>query len=144
MLTANLEVQLLNKAASEYYFVDQKNVLGNLCYQAFRGRSEPCEGCEIQSAILNHHYEMFERKGFMDSTKMEKVVIYPVRDEDDRLGSAIIRVNDITQEKMLQRRIVQTEKLSSLGFLVSGVLRCNPNDTILPFSFHELLHENLT
>ncbi len=63
MLNANLKVRLLNKAASEYYFVDQKSVLGKPCYQAFRGRSAPCEGCQIQSAILNRYYEMFERKG---------------------------------------------------------------------------------
>ncbi len=45
---------------------------------------------------------------------------------------AIIRISDITQEKMLQRRIVQTEKLSSLGFLVSGVAHeiNNPNNFI--------------
>jgi len=121
MLNANMEVQLLNKAASEYYSVDQKSVLGKLCYHAFVTRSAPCEGCEIQSAIFDNSYEMFERKGFMDSAKMEKVVIYPIGDEKDRLDSAIIRISDITQEKMLQRRIVQTEKLSSLGFLVSGI-----------------------
>ncbi len=132
MLNANLEVGLLNKAASEYYFVDQKSVLGKLCYQAFRGRSAPCEGCRIQSAILNHYYEMLERKGFMDSDKTEKVVIYPIGDGHNGLDSAIIRISDITQEKMLQRRIVQTEKLSSLGFLVSGVAHeiNNPNNFI--------------
>jgi PAS domain S-box-containing protein len=132
MLNAKLEVRLLNRAASEYYFVDQKNVLGKLCYQAFRRRSAPCEGCEIQSAILNHYYEMFERKGFMDSNKTEKVFIYPIGDGHDGLDSAIIRISDITQEKMLQRQIVQTEKLSSLGFLVSGVAHeiNNPNNFI--------------
>ena len=132
MLNANLEVGLLNKAAFEYYFVDQKSVLGKLCYQAFRGRSAPCEGCRIQSAIQNHYYEMFERKGLMDSDKTEKVVIYPLEDGHDGLDSAIIRISDITQENMLQRRIVQTEKLSSLGFLVSGVAHeiNNPNNFI--------------
>ena len=132
MLNANLEVRLLNKAASEYYFVDQKSVLGKLCYQAFIGRSAPCEGCQIQSAIQNRYFEMLERKGFMDSNKTEKVFIYHIEDGHDGLDSAIIRISDITQEKMLQRQIVQTEKLSSLGFLVSGVAHeiNNPNNFI--------------
>jgi signal transduction histidine kinase len=132
MLNAKLEVRLLNKAASEYYVVDQESVLGKVCYQAFRGRSAACEGCEIQAAIFNHYYEMFERKGYMDPTKVEKVVIYPIVDENDGFGSVIIRISDITEEKTLQRRIVQTEKLSSLGFLVSGVAHeiNNPNNFI--------------
>ena len=132
MLNVNLEVRILNVAASEYYLVDQKSVLGKRCYRAFKGRSAPCEGCEIQSAIFNHENKTFERKGFMDSAKTEKVVVYPIEDENDRIVSAIIRISDITQEKTLQRRIVQTEKLSSLGFLVSGVAHeiNNPNNFI--------------
>ncbi len=132
MLTGEMEVRLLNKAASEYYFVDHKSVIGKQCYQAFRERSAPCEGCEIQSALSNHYHEIFERKGFMDSTKIEKVVIYPIGNGHDESSSSIVRITDITDEKMLQRRIVQTEKLSSLGFLVSGVAHeiNNPNNFI--------------
>jgi signal transduction histidine kinase len=68
----------------------------------------------------------------MDPAKVEKIVIYPIGDENDGSSSVIIRISDTTQEKMLQRRIVQTEKLSSLGFLVSGVAHeiNNPNNFI--------------
>jgi PAS domain S-box-containing protein len=132
MLGKNLEIMLLNKAASAYYHVGQKEVIGKPCHQALRGRSAPCEDCEIPSAILNHSYEMFERKGFMDSNKTEKVVIYPIGDWRGELDSVIMRITDITQEKILQRRMVQTEKLLSLGFLVSGVAHeiNNPNNFI--------------
>jgi PAS domain S-box-containing protein len=132
MLTSEMKIRFLNKAASEYYSVDQKRVIGKQCYQAFRGRSAPCESCEIQSAISSHHHEMFERKGFMDATKVEKVVVYPIGDGHSDSDASIVRITDITDEKMLQKRIVQTEKLSSLRFLVSGVAHeiNNPNNFI--------------
>ena len=132
MLASQMRIRFLNKAASDYYRVDQKSVIGKQCYQAIKGRSVPCEGCEIQSAILNHHHEKFERKGFMDVTRVEKVVIYPIGNRHFESDACIVRITDVTDEKMLQKRIVQTEKLSSLGFLVSGVAHeiNNPNNFI--------------
>jgi signal transduction histidine kinase len=75
---------------------------------------------------------MFEREGFMDPMRMEQVVVYPIIEKEDEESAAIMRISDITDEKMLQRQIVQSEKLASLGFLVSGVAHeiNNPNNLI--------------
>ena len=70
--------------------------------------------------------------GFMDVSRIEQVIVYPIAKMDFEKGAAIIRISDITNEKMLQKQIVQTEKLSFLGFLVSGVAHeiNNPNNFI--------------
>jgi signal transduction histidine kinase len=67
----------------------------------------------------------------MDSSRIEQVVVYPIAEKDNG-GAAIIRISDVTNEKMLQRQLIQSEKLSSLGFLVSGVAHeiNNPNNFI--------------
>ena len=132
MLGRSLEIVLLNKAASDYYQVEQKEVIGKPCHQAFRERSVKCENCEIPSAVLNDRHLMFEREGFMDSKRIEQVVVYPIIEKEGEEGAAIVRISDITDEKMLQRQIVQSEKLASLGFLVSGVAHeiNNPNNFI--------------
>jgi signal transduction histidine kinase len=132
MLGKNLEIRLLNKAASAYYHVGQKEVIGKPCHRAFRGISAKCENCEIPAAVINHQDLMLERKSFMDSNRIEQVVVYSIAEKDNEEGSAIMRISDITDEKMLQRQIVQSEKLASLGFLVSGVAHeiNNPNNFI--------------
>ncbi len=68
----------------------------------------------------------------MDSKRIEQVVVYPIIEKEGEEGAAIVRISDITDEKMLQRQIVQSEKLASLGFLVSGVAHeiNNPNNFI--------------
>ena len=132
MLGKNLEIRLLNKAASAYYHVGQRKVAGKSCHQAFRGISAKCENCEIPAAVVNDQPLMLEREGFMDSSRIEQVVVYPIAKKDTVEGAAIIRISDITDEKMLRKQIVQTEKLSSLGFLVAGVAHeiNNPNNFI--------------
>lgn len=132
MLGKNLDIRLLNKAAYAYYHVGQEEVVGKSCHQAFRGISAKCENCEIPAAVISDQHLMFEREGFMDSSRIEQVVVYPIGEKENEDGAAIIRITDITNEKMLRKQIVQTEKLSSLGFLVSGVAHeiNNPNSFI--------------
>jgi PAS domain S-box-containing protein len=132
MLGKNLEIRLLNKAANAYYHVGQRNVVGKPCHQALRGISGKCENCEIPAAVVNDQPLMLERDGFMDASRIEQVVVYPIENKDTGEGAAIIRISDITDEKMIRKQIVQTEKLSSLGFLVAGVAHeiNNPNNFI--------------
>ncbi len=132
LMDGNLSVKMINKAASKYYNVDVKDVAGKPCHHAFRGRTEPCEACDIPAAVLDGRSTSFERKGFMDPDRVEQVIIYPLIEKDRQAGAAIIRINDITESKLMQRQLIQSEKLNSLGFLVSGVAHeiNNPNSFI--------------
>jgi len=47
LLDAELRVKRLNRAAKDYYrLTSYQEAAGKLCFDAFRGRSSPCEGCE--------------------------------------------------------------------------------------------------
>jgi len=133
MVGKDMSVKMLNRAAAEYYQVELRNVIDNPCYQTFRGRSTPCEGCDIPSAVSSGEAATFERKGVADSDRFEQVVIYPLRKEKREEGAAIVRISDITEGKLMQRQVMQSEKLASLGLLVSGIAHeiNNPNNFII-------------
>ena len=121
MLDNDTKIVMLNRAAAEYYHVKLKEVIGKPCYQAFKERSNPCEGCKIAPAVSNGEHVSFERDGFMDPEKFEQVIIYPIREEYDEAGSAIIRISDITEAKLMQQHLFQSGKLASVGELAAGV-----------------------
>ena len=53
MLDAKLRVIRLNKAAKDYFgLAGFQETIGKLCFEAFYGRSHPCEGCE--RSFLGH------------------------------------------------------------------------------------------
>ncbi|UCE75221.1 MAG: PAS domain-containing protein [Methanomassiliicoccales archaeon] len=107
----------LNTAAADYYGVpNPQEVIGKRCYAALRGRSEPCEGCPYLSVIINGHGGTFERKGLMDPDRFEEVTIFPTG-----IG-VLIRIKDITRAKLMERQLIQSQKLASLGLLVSGIV----------------------
>jgi signal transduction histidine kinase/ABC-type amino acid transport substrate-binding protein len=132
MLTANLEVQLLNRAASEYYYSDQNNILGKPCHQAFKARLEPCIGCRVPNAISGAQSISFEQKGFSGPYEFEKIAIYPIEEENSEPKDFIIRIHDITERKLIERKIIQSEKMASLGVLMASIAHeiNNPNNFI--------------
>ena len=132
LLDGHLTVKMLNKAAIEYYKINDQDLIEKPCYRAFKDRSKPCEDCNIAPAVLEGRHVGFERKGFMNPERLERVVIYPLKEGSGEFRSAIIRISDITDSKMLERQLIQREKMAALGVLISGIAHeiNNPNNYI--------------
>jgi PAS domain S-box-containing protein len=121
MMDTDLTVKMLNTPAADYYQVKPQDVIGKPCHEAFRGNREPCEECHIPAAVLRARSVTLERKGLMNPDRLEQVVIYPIKEEGMNVSSAIIHISDITETRFMERQLIRSEKLASLGLLVSGV-----------------------
>ena len=130
LLDAQSRIKKLNRAARDYYgLAGYQEAVGKRCFEAFRRISHPCEGCDRPFSELHDYSGTYERKGEIDPNRLERVFVYPVKDESGAPEAVIIRIYDTTQEKMLERQLIQSEKLASLGLLISGIAHeiNNPN-----------------
>lgn len=134
MLDRNGLIMLLNRAAKNYYHLHTyKDAMHKACFEGFRGRSAPCEGCQQPFSGMGGDGVTFEREGGNDPDRVEQVVTYPLESEAGVWEGTIIRITDITQAKQMQRHLFQSQKLASLGLLVSGIAHeiNNPNNFIV-------------
>ena len=133
MLDAELRIKRLNKAARDYYGLNSyQDALGKHCFEAFRKRSSPCEVCDCPFSTMDGYYGSYERKGELDPRKIEQVFVDLVQDGSGKPQASIIRIHDITQAKIIDRQLIQSEKLSALGLLIAGIAHeiNNPNNFI--------------
>jgi len=133
MVDQHMRLKLMNQAAEKYYVVSTpQDFQDNYCYECLTGSSVPCAGCDIPAAVLTGKSTIFERKGFKDPDRIEKVNIYYLGPEVGSEGNAVIRITDITEARLMERQMVQSEKLASIGVLVAGVAHeiNNPNNFI--------------
>ncbi len=88
--------------------------------------------CALHQNAIPVFVDIDPRTYNMDPAKLEQVVVYPLKEESGNIGSAIIRISDITEARSMERHLMQSEKLASLGFLISGVAHeiNNPNNFI--------------
>jgi signal transduction histidine kinase len=133
LIDADMRVKMLNRSAVEYYGVSKfLNIIGSSCHQVLRERFAPCEGCEVPAALSSGKSTVFERAGFMDPDRLERVHIYPVAENEEFTGDVLLRISDITEQRFFEKQLIQSEKMASLGVLVSSIAHeiNNPNSFI--------------
>lgn len=132
MLDEDAVVRMLNKAAVDYFRTDYRNAVGRPCHEMMPGGSDHCQACRIPSQVKAGQPVSLERQGMVNPNRLEQVVLYPLQQEREGRRSAIIRISDITEARLMERQLMQSEKLASLGLLIAGIAHeiNNPNNFI--------------
>jgi signal transduction histidine kinase len=126
-------VRMANRATIDYFHLaDYLEILGKSFAVLAKDYFAPELLNSMKSTVLNFEESSIESIGHENSGKHEKVFIYPTHKEHRDSGSAIIRISDITKEKIMTMQLIQQEKLATLGLLVSSVTHeiNNPNNFI--------------
>ncbi len=97
---------------------DEQMVLGkDVC--AFFGMGEPRDGCPVKKAI--DAAAPFEVEITAPNGKVLMWHSFPLIAALNPMKMAVVYIKDVTNERMLAQKLMQSDKLSSLGELVSGV-----------------------
>jgi two-component system NtrC family sensor kinase len=100
-----------------------ESIVGRTCYQTLYGRPSPCEGCQMEAALHSgKHLQWAERRRRPDGGREEwEISAYPIRGHRDEPSQVIILGRDITERRMLEASLGQSEKLAALGQLAAGL-----------------------
>ena len=109
------------------------DVVGKTCYKIFANRNTPCPECAMQKSISNKSASNWEMQ---IGERFYEVTSQPIKNSKEEVTGAVQIYHDRTENKSLQDKIVQQEKLASIGLLSSGVAHeiNNPLGGILAFA----------
>jgi two-component system NtrC family sensor kinase len=106
-----------NQALAAVADVPQSELVGRDFSELFAGASEPV------SALIQSAYRREKSVPLVvrpdQSQRVLRITAAPLAEVQP--GSAVILVEDVTEQRMLEAQIIQTEKMASIGQLVSGV-----------------------
>ncbi len=130
-----------NRHFTETFKMLESAAIGKNIFEVF-GVESPGEGSPVRKSIETMkpvEVEISNRAGGIFMWRS-----YPFIDAQAEPGRAVVYIKDITEQRMIAHKLMQTDKLSSLGELVSGVAHelNNPLTGIMCFS-ELLLDENI-
>ncbi|UCZ52464.1 HAMP domain-containing protein [Bacillus shivajii] len=91
------------------------------CFKLFNDETSPCYSCPLNES---HHLEklddMIMKKDDGGETRIFRHRLYPLKHTADGEREALVVMEDITEEKKMEEKLIQTDKLSALGLMASS------------------------
>jgi len=95
-----------------------ENIIGRKCYEVYSDDGNPCSNCVLRKTMESNKAEFLEKR---IGDKVFQFWSYPMLDLKGRLKYVIEYVKDVTEQKNLEKKLIQSEKLATIGLLASGV-----------------------
>ncbi|MDO8136828.1 MAG: PAS domain S-box protein [Candidatus Brocadiales bacterium] len=109
-----------NKAAAERFNTTPNKLVGQNCYHIFHGLNHPWPTCPMARTLQTRAPTMVE----IDDPHLGGTFLMttsPILGDNGEVIAVVHIAKDITEEKKLQDRLLQSEKLKALGEVASGV-----------------------
>jgi len=134
IVSKDYEIIRANLALAAICERDIASIIGKKCYKAFAGRSDPCEGCPLMGAIDGDARVSLLLRDQIGDREFEACAYPSIGGSAG--DTAVLYYRDVTEERRLQREVVQQEKMAAIGMLAGGVAHeiNNPLGGIIAFT----------
>lgn len=138
LLTPDMNILWANKVFASKFNKKVSELYGTKCYKLCCNLASPCKNCPVIKCFRSGKEEVTQVMN-TEGNILDKRA-FPVLDESGEVKNVIEVARDITakirmeeEAQLLQSQLVHTNKMTSLGTLVSGVAHeiNNPNSFIL-------------
>ena len=114
----NYNIVMANRMVASSIDERPENLIGKKCYEIYSEKKTPCVNCVLKRTIESEKPEFLERRV---GDRVLQFWGYPMFDLKNRLQYVIEYVKDVTDQKNLEKKLIQSEKLATIGLLASGV-----------------------
>ncbi len=118
-LDKGLRIAWANRAAGEEAGCTPEALVGRHCYEVWHGLSVLCENCPVAKALQTGTTQEGEVTSPQD--RDWHIRAYPVLSDKGEVKGVVEVVREITERKLLEKELLQAQKMEAVGRLAGGV-----------------------
>lgn len=142
LLDQEYRIKMVNRAYLKRYNVNLEDVYDHPCYEVHSGIMHPCSDCGMKKAAETR--QAVGKEIHCANGSIFLIQFYPVFDEFGNLESIIRYAREITDQKRMEIKIQQTEKMVAIGQLAAGVAHEINNPLGVILCYVDLLKRELS
>lgn len=114
------KIRRANDSLAKMFGFQAANLVGMRCCELYHGSQKPRPDCTIMRTVTER---MPQRVELEDSAKgrILRVITDPIISENGRIVGVVCTTRDVTDEKLIERRLVQQERISAIGEIAAGI-----------------------
>jgi PAS domain S-box-containing protein len=137
----NYRIVRVNKAFANNFKMKPQDLIGKYCYEIFHHTKESINNCPHRITMDTHKNANMEIY-LSDKEKYFQISTSPMFDKNGEFTGSVHITRDVTERKQMEQQLIMSDRLASIGELVSGVAHelNNPLTSIIGYS--QLIIEN--
>jgi len=120
ILDKDYRIVRLNRAMAKRLGLSPQEAVGKICFELVHGTSEPPEFCPNRKTLSDgglHSVEIMEKRLGGDFI----ITTSPLRIPDGEVVGSVHVARDVTEQKKMESRLLQAQKLEAIGQLAAGI-----------------------
>ncbi|RKY79167.1 hypothetical protein DRQ00_04045 [candidate division KSB1 bacterium] len=114
----DFNIVMANRKIADLHGITPNKLIGRKCYEVYFNSNKPCENCVVQRTWNSKSSEFFE---IARGENVYQYWSYPMYNLKGEMEYVIEYCRDVTEQKKLERHLIQSEKLATIGLLASGI-----------------------
>jgi two-component system NtrC family sensor kinase len=114
------KIRRANSSLARMFGASEENLVGIRCCELYHGAKKPRADCTIMKTVTERMPQRVELHDRLFG-RVLRVITDPIISETGRIVGVVCTTRDVTDEKLIERRLIQQERISAVGEIAAGI-----------------------
>ena len=114
------KIKRANNSLAQMFGTTAENFVGIRCCELYHNSLKPRPDCTIMRTVTERMPQRVELDDRLNG-RVLRVITDPILSAENRVVGVVCTTRDVTDEKLIERRLIQQERISAIGEITAGI-----------------------